>query len=60
MRSSPYARSVASDPEDLYDDWDVDECDVEPIRRSRTVRWTAILVVASFVLAGMSSLLRWR
>jgi hypothetical protein len=50
---------VASDPEDLYDDWDVDECDVEPIRRSRTVRWTAILVVASFVLAGMSSLLRW-
>ena len=59
MRSSPYARSVASDPEDLYDDWDVDECDVEPIRRSRTVRWMAILVVASFVLAGMSSLLRW-
>ena len=61
MRSSPYARSVASDPEDLYDDsdFDVDDCDVEPIRRSRTVRWTAILVVASFVLAGMSSLLRW-
>lgn len=29
------------------------------IRRSRTVRWTAILVVASFALAGVSSILRW-
>ncbi|MCB0997661.1 MAG: hypothetical protein KDB40_00055 [Acidimicrobiales bacterium] len=29
------------------------------IRRSRTVRWTAILVVGSFALAGVSSILRW-
>ena len=57
----PYARSVASNREDPYDDsdFDVDDCDVELIRRTRVVRWTAILVVASFVLAGMSSLLRW-
>ena len=58
----PYARSVASNREDPYDDSDfdvdVDDCDVELIRRTRVVRWTAILVVASFVLAGMSSLFR--
>ena len=45
----------------IVDDSDFDDSDFgdEPIRRSRAVRWTAILVVASFVLAGMSSLLRW-
>jgi len=52
---------MAYDPEDFYDesDFDIDDREVEPIRRSRTVRWTAILVVASFALAGLSSLFRW-
>ncbi len=53
---------MARDPDefdlDEYDDLD-DLDDYEPIRRSRAVRWTAILVVASFALAGLSSLVRW-
>jgi hypothetical protein len=44
--------------------WQPDESDFElgdggsasSARRSRVVRWTAILIVASFVLAGLSSL----
>jgi len=65
-RKSSYARSVAHDPDDLYDGSDFDDLDFvdsdfdgEPIRRSRAVRWTAILIVASFALAGLSSLVRW-
>ncbi len=44
------------------DDWDFDLDDDAPesvIRRSRAVRWTAVLAVASFALAGLSSLSRW-
>jgi len=60
LLKAPYARSVAHDPDDIYDesDFDIDDRDVEPIRHSRAVRWTAILVVASFALAGLSSLFR--
>jgi len=52
---------MAYDPEDLYDetDFDIDDREVAPIRRSRAVRWTAILIVASFALAGVSSLFSW-
>ncbi|MEZ5220254.1 MAG: hypothetical protein R2743_02090 [Ilumatobacteraceae bacterium] len=53
------------DPFDIDDELDpavLDRLDDEgplAIRRSRAVRWTAILVVASFALAGVSSLLRF-
>jgi len=47
---------MASDPDEFDLD---DDHHFEPIRRSRAVRWTAILVVASFALAGMSSLFHW-
>jgi hypothetical protein len=52
---------VAIDPEEYdFDDYDpLDERSVDPIRRSRAVRWTAILIVASFALAGLSSLAHW-
>lgn len=55
---------MARDPDEFdLDDFDLDDFDddpqYEPIRRSRAVRWTAILIVASFALAGASSLFRW-
>ena len=53
---------MARDPDefDLDDIEEYDDLDeYEPIRRSRAVRWTAILVVASFALAGLSSLVRF-
>jgi hypothetical protein len=48
--------------EDEFDPDVLDRLDDEgyqPIRRSRAVRWTAILIVASFALGGVSSLLRF-
>lgn len=39
---------------DEYDPWN--ESSSASTRRSRVVRWTAILIVASFALAGLSSL----
>ena len=49
---------MAIDPDEYdFEDYDpLDERSVDPIRRSRAVRWTAILIVASFALAGLSSL----
>ncbi len=57
LRSVP----VAIDPDEYdFEDYDpLDERSVDPIRRSRAVRWTAILIVASFALAGLSSLSNW-
>jgi len=53
--------TVAIDPDEYdFEEYDpLDERSVEPIQRSRAVRWTAILIVASFALAGLSSLSNW-
>ncbi len=53
-----YDPDMVREPDDFEFDFDEDSM-VEPIRRSRTVRWTAIVVVASFALAGLSSLSHW-
>jgi hypothetical protein len=52
---------VTLDDDYDYDDssFDDDYDDDEPTRRSWMVRWTAILIVASFAVAGLSSLFRW-
>lgn len=52
---------MAIDPDEYdFEEYDpLDERSVEPIQRSRAVRWTAILIVASFALAGLSSLSNW-
>lgn len=42
---------------ELFDD--LDELGYRPVPRSRAVRWTAILVVASFALGGLFSVLRF-
>jgi hypothetical protein len=49
------------DMDDFEEEFDTADFEHEPSppRHSRAVRWTAILVVASFALAGASSLFRW-
>lgn len=49
---------MVTDP-DESDFLDLDDAPAYAIRRGRAIRWTAILIVASFVLAGLSSLSRW-
>ena len=51
----PYAGSVSFDVDDDRDEY----ADFVPVRRSRAVRWTAVLIIASFAAAGLSSLLHW-
>jgi len=55
---SPYDPGMLNHPDDSDFDLD-DDAPVFAIRRSRAVRWTAILIVASFAFAGLSSLSHW-
>ena len=44
---------------DAYDAYDDPDDGYQPIRRGRAVRWTAILIVASFAAGALSSVVRW-
>ena len=54
-RLLPYAGAVSFEVDDDRDE----HADFVPVRRSRAVRWTAVLIIASFAAAGLSSLLHW-
>jgi hypothetical protein len=60
-----FDRHAFGELHDFEDEFDPDVLDrlddegYQPIRRSRAVRWTAILIVASFALGGLSSLFRF-
>lgn len=45
--------------EDEFDAYDDPDDGYRPIRRGRAVRWTAILIVASFAAGALSSVVRW-